>query len=222
MKARRPTHNIETLLAAFGLAFTAAAAPATNGQNWTQRLEADWLLAEKVAAQDSVTERVTTKSDAAGGCDGIKNGEFGFHTGATNDPWWQVDLGAAHKLGRVVIWNRRAAAAQAARIKVLLSDDGRQFRPVYQHDGTVFGGVGDDKPLVVDLKGQPGRFVRLAVPGKNRLHLDEVEVFAAADAQKNIALHQPADQCSVSQWSVAHSPPREVDWTTRTGQTLAV
>ena len=86
MKARRHSHCIETLLAAFGLAFTAAAAPATNGQNWAQRLEADWLLAERVAAQDSVTERVTTKSDAAGGCDGIKNGEWGFHTGATNDP----------------------------------------------------------------------------------------------------------------------------------------
>ncbi|MDO8539613.1 MAG: hypothetical protein Q7S40_04170 [Opitutaceae bacterium] len=115
-----------------------------------------------------------------------------------------------------------SAVARAARINVQLSGDGQQFRVVYQHDGTAFGGVGDNKPLVVELKGQPGRFVRVSVPGKNRLHLDEVEVFAVADPQQNIALHRPADQSSVSQWSVAHTPVKEVDWTARTAQTLAV
>ena len=210
------------LLAALGLAVTAAAAPATTGQTWPERLEADWLLAEKVAAQDGVTEQVTTKNDAAGGCDGIKSGEWGFHTGDSSEPWWQVDLGAAQGLGRVVIWNRRSAVARAAQLRVELSGDGQRFRTVYQHKGAAFGGVWDDKPLVVELNGQPGRFVRLTVPGKNRLHLDEVEIFAAAEPQKNLALHQPADQSSVSQWSVAHTPPKKVNWVVRTGETLAL
>jgi hypothetical protein len=222
MNAQPKIRCTGTLLTAVGLAMTVAAAPATTGKSWSQRLEADWLLAERVAAQGGVSEPVTTNNDAAGGCDGIKNGEWGFHTGDSTDPWWQVDLGAAHDLGRVVIWNRRSAAARATRIEVLLSDDGRQFRTVYQHDGTVFGGVGDDKPLAVDLKSQPGRFVRLTVPGKNRLHLDEVEVFAVADPTRNLALHHPADQSSVSQWSVAHTPPKEVDWAAATRQTLKV
>jgi hypothetical protein len=36
---------------------------------WSQRVEADWLLAEEVAAQDQLGGPVTTKADAAGGCD---------------------------------------------------------------------------------------------------------------------------------------------------------
>lgn len=211
-----------TLLAAGCGALLAATAPAAIGADWNQRLEADWLLAEKAAAQEGVTAKVTTQNDAAGGCDGVKTGEWGFHTGEDNGPWWQVDLGNVHPLGRVVIWNRVSAAARAARISVLLSDEGERFRVVYRHDGTVFGGVADNKPLAVDLKGESGRFVRVSVPGKNRLHLDEIEVFGAAAPDKNLALHRPADQSSVSTWSIAHTPVKEVDWTARAGQTLAI
>ena len=39
----------------------------------------------------------------AGGCDGIKNGEWGFHTDLTQNPWWQVDLGKTQALGRIGI-----------------------------------------------------------------------------------------------------------------------
>jgi hypothetical protein len=205
-----------------GTAAKGAAAPGRAAQTWTERLEADWRLAEKVAANDGITEPATTQTDAAGGCDGIKTGEWGFHTGDSEDPWWQVDLGAGHEIGRVVVWNRGSAAARAARLRVQLSDDGAQFRTVYQHNGKAFGGVSDGQPLVVELQGQAGRWVRLTVPGKNRLHLDEVEVFAAADPSKNLALHRPADQSSISQWSVAHVPPKEVDWRARTRQTLEV
>lgn len=45
--------------------------PATTRESWPQRLEADWLLAEEVAAQDQLGGLVTTKADAASGCDGI-------------------------------------------------------------------------------------------------------------------------------------------------------
>jgi hypothetical protein len=207
------------LLVSLSLA-VAGTATAAAALDWPQRLEADWRLAEKAALEGGVTEAVTTKNDAAGGCDGIKTGEWGFHTGDMTDPWWQVDLGKLQAIGRVVVWNRGSAAARAAKIKVLLSEDGKEFRSVYQHSGPVFGGLADGKPLVVDLKGERSRFVRLMVPGKNRLHLDEVEVFAAAEPQRNLALHQPADQCSTSNWSVAHVPSRAVDWRVRAKETL--
>ncbi len=133
-----------------------------------------------------------------------------------------MDLGRSQAIARVTLWNRTAAAERARFIKLLLSDDGKEFRQAYQHDGTTFYGFSDSKPLVIEVKGQRARFVRLALPGTTFLHLDEVEVFGVTDPNKNLALHQPADQSSVSQWSFAHTAPAEADWAARTRQTLAV
>lgn len=167
LAARRGTRRAAGLfwLLAGGLGVVAFAKgqPSTS---WPQRVEADWVLAERVALLSTAAEAVTTQADAAGGCDGVKNGEWGFHTGESQAPWWQVDLGETQPIARVTIWNRTAAAERARQIRVLLSEDGRTFRQVYQHDGTVFYGFADGKPLDVELHGQAGRFVRLALPGK--------------------------------------------------------
>ena len=120
------------------LLVAARPASAIERAAWQQRLTADWVLAEEVALLGAVSEPLTTQADAAGGCDGVKNGEWGFHTDNSENPWWQVDLGKVQAVGRVEIWNRREGAERASRIKVLLSDDGKDFREVYQHDGTVF------------------------------------------------------------------------------------
>jgi hypothetical protein len=190
---------------------------------WRQQVETDWVLAERVASLSRTSEGVTPPADAAGGCDGVKNGEWGFHTGESQDPWWQVDLGEIRPIARVTIWNRTAAAERAREIRVLLSEDGKQFRQVYQHNGTVFYGFADGEPLVVELSGQAGRFVRLALPGKTFFHLDEVEIFGVADPSKNLALHRPANQVSVSAWSVVHTAgPIEVKWAERARQTLTI
>ncbi|MBE0541295.1 MAG: discoidin domain-containing protein [Verrucomicrobia bacterium] len=222
---KTPTHRqsratVIATLAFATLAFTTA--PAATRESWQQRIEADWLLAEEVALLGGVSEPVTTQADAAGGCDGIKNGEWGFHTDNSKNPWWQVDLGTVQRLARVVVWNRTATAARAARIKVLLSDDGKEFRQVYQHDGTVFLGFKDNKPLVVALQNESARFVRVALPGISYLDLDEVEVFGEANPKKNLALNRPADQISVSQWSVSHEKTKLVDWARRAEETLVV
>ena len=213
------------LAALLGLSFlpivALAAAPATP-LAWPDRIEADWIRAEELAAQSRVSEAPTTRTDAAGGCDGVKNGEWGFHTGEAENAWWQVDLGQAQAIERVTIWNRRETPERAAKIRVLLSNDGTTFRQVYQHDGTTFQGFTDGKPLVVPLSGEPARFVRLSLPGRSFLHLDEIEVFGPADPAKNLALHQPADQVSVSQWSSTHAPRRPVDWGQRTAETLTL
>ena len=107
-------------------------------------------------------ERVTTAEDAAGGCDGIKNGFWGFHVASgEQDPWWQVDLGQEYRLDRVVIYNRCDRPTRTRNLRVLVAgSDGdpacKEFRQVHQHAGTAFFGFTDDKPLVVDLKAQGG------------------------------------------------------------------
>ncbi|MGQ9697656.1 MAG: HzsA-related protein [Armatimonadota bacterium] len=170
---------------------------------WRRLVEADW------AAQDqhrtALGMPVSTREDAVGGCDGVKDGRYGFHTGAEPNPWWQVDLGTVIPIHRIVIYNRCDAADRAARLTISLSDDGKQWLRAYQHDGSSFYGYTDGKPLVVTPGGTRARFVRISLPHTGYLHLDEVEVYTADGT--NAARGHPADQSSTSQWSVRKPIP---------------
>jgi len=221
-KLFQPVGRKALLLLAFAMVgkFCALAAQPLTATR-AKTVEADWVLSEEVALLGPDSRQVTTADDAAGGCDGVKNGQWGFHTGQAQQPWWQVDLGRVYPVGEVRIWNRGAAAERAWQLQLLLSDDGKSFHTAYQHDGTPFYGLADGKPLRAKLNGQAGRFLRVALPGTTFLHLDEVEVFSTGDPGKNLALRRPADQVSVSQWSVTHTSPREVDWVASTSTTLA-
>ena len=187
-----------TYVLAIGL-WTAMMAAATAAEPLKEEIERDWLRQEAAKLQSSMAG-LTTQSDAAGGVDGVKNGQWGFHTAQDREPWWQVDLEQAAPLARVLIYSPHLPE-RAARLKVLLSQDGKAWRGVYAHDGTVFPGAKENKPLAVPLKGETARFVRIQLPGPQWLHLDEVEVYGQADPAKNIALGKPADQSSTSEWS---------------------
>jgi hypothetical protein len=204
----------------------APAAPPAADQplTWAQRIEASWLTEEALRADPQTTsEPVSSRDDAAGAVDGLKNGRWGFHTGQAQEPWWQVDLGQSQPLARVVIWNRCEAAERAARLRLRLSDDGATWRTAYEHDGRVFLGFSDNKPLEIRLTNQTARFVRVQLPGSEFLHLEEVEVFGPAEPARNLALHRPADQVSVSQWSASHrATPPKPHWRRRAGEVLAV
>ena len=144
-----PLFVVSLVLLGFGIARSEDAAPPPT----REQIEADWLR------QDAVRDvaPVTPEEDAVGACDGVKNGKWGFHTALENDPWWQIDLGEQLALDRIVIYNRcDGTAGRAARLAVLLSDDGRDFQQSYQHDGTVFFGQTDGKPLTVKLDRQTG------------------------------------------------------------------
>ena len=192
--------------------FAAAAATAGGAPpsaDFREQVEADWQLQAQVLSQAASGRarprgNVTTKTDAAGGCDGIKDGKWGFHTEMCDNPWWQVDLGQPQPIARVVVWNRCDTPARTSRLMIKLSDDGKRWRTVYSHNGTPFGGFTDKKPLTVTLANERGRLVRLQIPGRGYFHLDEVEVFGPSDAKKNLALARPADQINISQWSGAH------------------
>lgn len=177
------------------------AAPA----NRREAIEADWLLQERAkAAQPG---NATPAEDALGACDGVKDGKWGFHTAGETEPWWQVDLGQSVPLDRVVVYNRCDAADRAMGIRLLLSDDRASWHEAGRHTGAPFYGVTDGRPLTFALHGQRARYVRLQLPGFGFLHLDEVEVYGTQAPDRNLALWQPAEQSSVSAWSVRHDRP---------------
>ncbi len=199
-------------VASFILALLVFPVPARTidvGESVRGLVEADWIRedAEFSPGETEVSvSGVTTAQDAAGGCDGVRNGRFGFHVASgQRDPWWQVDLGRNVKLDRIVIYNRTdgSTAPRTRNIQVLVSDSSKDsaFKLIYQHDGKIF--YGGNKALTVNLRDKDvsARIVRLAVPGRCSLALDEVEVYAADDPATNIALGRPADQKSVSQHS---------------------
>ncbi len=145
--------------------------------------------------------RGDVEADAAGAVDGIKSGAFGFHTQRQKNPWWQVDLQQAHVLDRVLVFNRDGAQERARYMTLQVSPDGKSWQDVYKHDGSLFGGSYDKKPLAITLKNCTGRFVRIQIADSTWMHLSEVEVYGVADTQKNLALGKPARQSSISQWS---------------------
>jgi hypothetical protein len=181
-----------------------------------QQIEADWLRQDVVrnlppaplGQPGAAARKVTTADDAAGGCDGLKDGTYGFHTDADASPWWHVDLGRSLALDRVAVFNRCDGKVEdrAGNLAVLLSDDGKRWRELYKHGGAKFFGQSDGKPLVVPAAGAAARFVRVQLPSRKYFHLDEVEVYAIG-GKENVALRRPADQSSVSQWSKSHLPP---------------
>jgi len=175
-----------------------------------QQIEADWLHQDELrlgepGAIPQGGANVKPEEDAAGGVDGVTTGKWGFHTENEDDPWWQVDLEKPTSLGRIVLYNRCDSCTERNnRILVLASDDGKTFKQLYQHNGAVFYGHSDKKPLSVDLAGARARYVRLALNGRSYFHLDEVQIYAS-DSDKNVALGKPATQSSTSQWSAKHT-----------------
>ena len=177
--------------------------PSTLAATWREQVEADWLRQDAKRLL-SETGPPTCAEDAVGAVDSVKDGKWGFHTALEKDPWWQVDLGRPLPLDHVIVYNRCDGFAERnSHLRVLLSNDGRQFREAYQHGGTVFYGASDGKPLVVKLNGAETRFLRLALQGTSYFHLDEVEAYAVGGGD-NVALGKPATQSSVSEWSVRH------------------
>jgi hypothetical protein len=167
------------------------------------QIEADWLRQEVVRNLPSGHNLpvVTPEQDAPGACDGVRNGKYGFHTNLDESPWWQVDLLAPVPLEEVLIFNRSDGSEnRALKLKVLLSDDAETWKSVYQHDGAPFLGHKDNKPLAVRLEKVKARYLRIQLPDKTYLHLDEVEIYQPG-GRRNIALRKPATQSSASPWS---------------------
>jgi hypothetical protein len=62
--------------------------------------------------------------------------------------------------------------SRARTLRVLVSDDDRNWKLVYDNAGRVFG----PEPLIVPMNGEQARYVRVQLAEPNYLHLEEVEV----------------------------------------------
>lgn len=119
--------------------------------------------------------------DAAGGNNGMVTGYYGFSTDLQFEPWWMVDLGSPVPINEVVVYNRidttPNGATRAVHLEIYLSQDGESWSKVFsREEDLVFGGA-DGNPLRVMIYGRTARFVRLGLPGKTLLCLDEIEVY---------------------------------------------
>lgn len=119
-------------------------------------------------------------ADAAGGNNGFVTGLYGFHTAEEIEPWWRVDLGKPTSFSEAVIYNRldaASAAARAAHLRISVSVDALSWSEVYaRNESEPFGGA-DGHPLRIALPGSPARYVRVSLPGRAILHLDEFELY---------------------------------------------
>ena len=161
---------------------------------------------------------------ASGAIDGKPDSRWDTATPMKPGMWFTVDLGSPQTVGAIVLDASGSNGDYARGYEVYLSDDGKQWRKIYQHSGETFNGFTDKKPLVVDVAKEKGRYLRIQLPTANYLHLDEVEVFGPDDPAKNLALKQPASQSSPSEWSTTKPvslKPEEIKITaTRLGEIL--
>ncbi|MFZ5951177.1 MAG: discoidin domain-containing protein [Candidatus Rifleibacteriota bacterium] len=138
-------------------------------------------VALKKNAVQSSFSRWSTPDESSAAIDGIKNGDFSFHTEKESCPWWQVDLGKTYPVSSIVVYNRGVEnselADRAKSMAAFISPDGMSWQKVH-NGGTSFGGILDKKPLRIEIGKTPTRFVRLQLTEENYFHLDEVEIFA--------------------------------------------
>jgi hypothetical protein len=153
---------------------------------WPRALLGRNLALGQPATQSSVCEwsaKATPEADARGANNGQITGEPGFHTAFEAEPWWQVDLGAATEVARVVVYNRMEFRERCTRMTVSGSVDGNHWvLRGAKLDGALFGGL-DGRPYAFRFSPAfSARFVRVGMIGTEFLHFDEVEVYGPTEA----------------------------------------
>jgi hypothetical protein len=141
-------------------------------------LDASNIAFGKPAAQSSRSDWSLRPHDAAGAVVGPPSGAFSFHTLLEERPWWAVDLLSPHSVSRVLVFNRLEIPNRANGLELYVSIDGRHWYLAGRHEGTPFGGW-DGRPLDIAVD-RMIRFVRLELPHRGILHLDQVQVIRSA------------------------------------------
>lgn len=113
-----------------------------------------------------------------GNTDGNYMGHSVSHTLEEQNSWWEVDLGGAYPIEKVVIWNRTDGGwgrrLTNFRVIVLNEDKIPVIEHTYCRSNKSFSPA-----MIVDMHNKySGRYVKIMLNGKNYLQLAEVEVFA--------------------------------------------
>lgn len=128
------------------------------------------------------------------GVDGIKNGNYGVHSGGSDAGWWQVDLGKRCRLGRIAVYNRQGYESRSISLTILTTHEAKpteetKWKKLVSYADAApfgrdsagspvpFGGVYNEKPWVHEAKTESARWVRLQLDAANYMNLDEIEVF---------------------------------------------
>ena len=144
---------------------------------------AENVALNKIASQSS--EFGNSAADKA--VDGNTNGNFSQGsvsiTNASNQSWWQVDLGTIYTFNKISIWNRTDAGSERlSDFYIFVSNEN-----INLSHSTVETML-DDPDISANFVGQAGthidieenfsgRFVRIQLKGSNYLQLAEVEVW---------------------------------------------
>jgi hypothetical protein len=153
----------------------------------TDRNDAN-LAWRQPATQSSTVCAGTLAQDAAGAVNGRICGRHQFHTAVEQDPWWQVDLGAAAGIAEIRVFNTVVPEMRDRfrRFRISVGFDADSFVDVFtaETDMTV-GGI-DGAPFIWRPEFSAwGRFVRITALGHTCLHLDQVEVYGPPDPAKS-------------------------------------
>jgi len=98
--------------------------------------------------------------------------ERAFHTIEGTDQRATIDLGASHRISRVVVYNRTDCCQdRAVPLRVDVSIDGKNFKEVARRN-EVF-----PESWTADFSSTKARYVRLVNLSKTYFHLSEVEVY---------------------------------------------
>ncbi len=143
--------------------------------------------------------------DAAGACDGKITGVFAFHTNQDSSPWWEVDLGAVKKITKIEIYNPHVSD-RMDKFQIRVAPDSKTMR---KSGGTIVYQLPPGKTapkFEIPLENVSGQIVRIQIPRKEYLHLDEVLVYGTDPNTPdspviNLALNKNADQSSISDFS---------------------
>ncbi len=128
------------------------------------------------ASQSSLAYR----GDPARAIDGNTSGRYGdnsvTHTQPTSAPWWRVDLGEAHRVDRVTLWNRTdCCSSRLSNFHVDYLDAKGNVIASQNYPGQ----AGPTTEIALAARGVHA--VRVQLNGQNVLSLAEVQVWGAPD-----------------------------------------
>jgi hypothetical protein len=142
------------------------------------------LALRKPATQSSTSYGGTPERAVDGNTDGNHSGGSVSHTDLQSQAWWEVDLGAAYRIGSVRVFNRTDCCTdRLTKFYVLVSDTpfplGAGLDAARMASGSwsfyvdSFGTPSIDVPVH-----RTGRYVRVQLTGANYLSLTEVQVLS--------------------------------------------
>lgn len=177
---RMPSADADKVRRLFQECSAAAHRRAIADMNAALSVDAGTNIALHCAASQSSHYETRTPTPQ-GAVNGFKVGGFGFHTQYESEPWWMVDLGVIQPFTEVRIYNRIDSDCidRACSLEVLTSSDDEIWKVLYQHDGSLFGGI-DGRPLRIHCPGTSARYVKIRLRVPNFFHLDEVEILQRA------------------------------------------